>query len=479
MSYKVSRCGGIGIRARLKIVSPLNGGVGSSPTIGTRFGVGGSFGEWRSGSALGLGPRGRGFESHLSDHTFGRVVQMFDNLESKIVIVGGGFGGIRCALDLASNPLPHTKIILISDKPHFEYHPALYRVVTGRSPLEVCVPLRDVFAGKNVEVLRDTITAVNLKEKRLKGSSDSHYAFDFLVLSLGSETVYFHIPGLRELSFGFKSIAEALRLKRHLHELFSTGEKASPEERIGATHLTIVGGGASGVEMAGELAVYTKKLARKHRLHPSLIAIDLFEAAPRLLPALPEDVSQEVEKRLRSLGVRVFCRRIVTAQEIEEKTKTVIWTAGVKPHHLYTEIQGLNLDKRGRIVVDELLQAKGLSDVFVLGDAAATPHAGMAQTALYDGRFVAGVITRKILSQSYQPYQPKNPFYAIPVGSGWAAVLIGSLRLSGPLGWWVRRLIDLRFFFSLLSWSKALTAWRSDGVLSESCSVCQAAEGGE
>jgi len=252
--------------------------------------------------------------------------------DKKIIIVGAGFGGVRCALDLIAQKPPKTRIILISDKPHFEYNPTLYRAVTGRSPLEVCIPLEEIFKNKEIEVLEDFITEFDLKEKILKGKSGSRYSFDFLVLAMGSETAYFDIPGLKELSFGFKSIREALLLKKHFHELFTFYEKADLEEKVKAAHIVIVGGGATGVELAGELAVYTKRMAKNHNLDPSLITIDIIEAASRLLPALLKNISEKVESRLRELGVNVFLNRKVVKEEVEEvflkdmelKTKTVI-----------------------------------------------------------------------------------------------------------------------------------------------------------
>lgn len=223
-----------------------------------------------------------------------------------IIIVGGGFGGIRAALDLARAKLPGVKVVLVSDKPHFEYQPALYRVMTGKSPLEVCVPLQEIFDGTGVSVVRDTILGVNLRERTLMGSSGSRYQFDFLVLALGSEAVFFGIPGLKEFSLGFKSIAEALRLKKHLHEIFESCKKGSPDEKVCAAHILVIGAGASGVEAAGELAAYSRELAKKHDLDPGLVAICLIEAAPRILPAAAESVASEVHDRLRALDVNIF-----------------------------------------------------------------------------------------------------------------------------------------------------------------------------
>ncbi len=398
----------------------------------------------------------------------------------KIVIVGGGFGGIRAVLDLAKKQLPNAKIILISNKSCFEYQAALYRIVTGRSPLEACVPLREIFIGKNFETLEDTIIKIDFKEKMLKGSSGSHYSFDFLIIALGSETVYFNIPGLKEFSFGFKSIDEALRLKKHLHELFDAYKKAALEERARIMNIIVIGGGASGAELAGELAIYAKRLAKNHQLDSSNIIIDLIEAAPRLLPALPEDISRKVENRLRRLGVNIFLNRTVVKEDIdgvylkemEMKTKTVIWTAGIKPHHLYSYIKGLKFDNKGRVIVDEFLQAQGQNNIFIIGDAAATPYAGMAQTAIHDGQFVAEIIERKLAGKRILPYRPKPPFYAIPVGFGWAAVMMGDLRFYGRIGWWLRRMADMRFFLSILPWRKAILTFRSGKTLCESCAIC-------
>ena len=402
----------------------------------------------------------------------------------KIVIVGGGFGGIRCALDLLKKNIPQTKIILISDKTHFEYTPALYRVLTGKSPLEVCIPLRDIFDGKDIEVLQDTITQVNLQKKLLKGESGSSYVFDFLVLALGSETSYFNIPGLKELAFSFKSIADALRLKGHLHKIFKECETATLEQKVCATHIVIVGGGATGTETVGELSLYAKKLAKKHKLPSGIVTIDLIEAAPRLLPLLPEDIGTKIQKRLNNFGVNIFLNRVVVKQEIEEvhlkdmemKTKTMIWTAGVKTNSLFSKIGGLVFDKKGKVIVDEFLQTKGLDNVFVIGDAAATLYAGLAQTAVSEGVFVADVIFRKIAQKPLVPYRPKKPAYAIPIGPGWAAVLIGNLRIYGRIAWWLRRATDLRFFFSILPPKKAVLVFQSGKKITETCPICSLAD---
>ena len=173
--------------------------------------------------------------------------------QTRIVIIGGGFAGIAAALALQKKHLPNIKITLISDKPHFEYHAALYRLVSGSSPLEVCIPLREIFFNKEVEIIEDKINAIDKSAQFAIGVSGSHYRYDYLILALGSETNYFGIPGLKEFSYGMKSITEALRLKQHIVETLLTCkiDFTNKVEQICDANFVVIGAGATGVEMAG------------------------------------------------------------------------------------------------------------------------------------------------------------------------------------------------------------------------------------
>src|SRR3989338_197197 len=183
--------------------------------------------------------------------------------KKNILIIGGGFGGVACALALAKYKYLPAKITIVSDKPHLEYTPAIYRVVTGHSPLEVCIPLQEIFAGKKVVCITDTINNIDLSEKKASGSSKNSYKFDYVVLALGSQTAYFNISGLPEFSFGFKSITEAVRLNGHVLELFNECKHPHGSADV-KMHFVVVGAGASGVELVEELASYTQTLAKKY-----------------------------------------------------------------------------------------------------------------------------------------------------------------------------------------------------------------------
>lgn len=399
--------------------------------------------------------------------------------KQRVVIVGGGFGGIRAVLALARHS-DQFEITLISDQSHFEYHAALYRVVTGRSALEVCIPLSTIFEGKGVNLIEDKIEAVNPKTKQIVGRDGSKYRYDSLILALGSQNTFLNIPGLREHSFTLKSIDDALRLKRHFHDIFIEAAKAFQKGQHRPIHLVLVGGGSTGVELAGELITYARHTARHHQLDPNTVIVDLFEASDRLLGTLDKKVSTLAYNRLHRLGVNIFLNTPILENRLEAvyladlklKTKTLIWTAGVVTNGLYAKIQGLEFSKNGRVMVDLSLQAKGVKDLYVIGDAAASQYSGMAQTANYDGMFVAEGLWRKLNHQPSALYQPKPPIFAIPIGSGWATVVTRFGIINGRLGWLLRRWADLRFFLTILSPTKALLAFRDGARISETCPTC-------
>lgn len=427
----------------------------------------------------------------------------------KVLIIGGGFGGIACARALARERIASLEVTLVSDRPHFEYTPALYRVVSGRSPLGVCIRLREIFKGTAIHIVTDRITGVDIAEHFATGSAGAIYAFDYVVLALGSETAYFDIPGLEAFSFGIKSIAQAEKLQRHLRGLFKTcaSTPGDTPEDVCRAHIVVVGGGASGVEIAGELAWYAKKLARQFGMNSGLATIDLVEAAPRILPMLPVGAMEKIAKRLRNLGVNIFMNCSVEKEGMQDvlvrgmtphllctvvsatadttntnvytkgagmkiKTDTVVWTAGVKPHALYKEIKGLSFDAKGRVLVDDFLQVAGREGVYVIGDGAATPYTGMAQTALFEGRFAASHLARIMAGNRTLLYKPKKPYHAIPVGPQWACALLGPVVVCGRLGWILRRLADLRYFCSLLPLRRACALFFSRNTPCEECDLC-------
>lgn len=403
---------------------------------------------------------------------------------SNIVVVGGGFAGVTCARKLSKLVSSEVTITLISDRTDFEYYAALYRVAAGGSPGEVAVPLVSALRGTNVRFVHDKIKAIDPAAKKLTGESGQRHAYDQLVLAVGSESSFFGIPGVEERSFTLKSVAEALTLKDHLHQLFEMHRQADPAQKAILGRIVVVGGGATGVELGGELLIYAKYIAAAHGWNPDDVTVEMVEALPRVMSMLPEAMSARILKRLQRLGINVRLNCAIEKQEGDTlffkggeqlRTGTVVWTAGVKAHRLLSTIPGLTVDKRGRVEVDEYLAAKGMEGIYVLGDGAATQFAGMAQTAIKDAKYAARVIAMRLHGQSPKPYVPAKPDAAVPAGGNWAAVSYKGMRFYGRIGWLLRRAADCRAFLMMLPVRPAFHAFLQGYVQEETCATCRQA----
>lgn len=384
-----------------------------------------------------------------------------------ITIVGGGFGGIKAALELSKD---HSiQVTLISDKPDFQYYPALYSAATGHSHLESWVPLGTIFAGKkNIRVQLDTIASINPTAKELKGKSGKTYVYERCILAMGVVTTYFGIEGLETYSFGIKSQEEIERLKRHLYTDIA-------EKRTVDKNYVVIGAGPTGVELSAALGSYIDRLCEHYGVeHKDMPRIDLLEAAPRILPRMSEKTSEIVLGRLRKLGVNVHTSQAVESATAEHimvggepiKSRTVIWTAGVTNHPFYKEHSSIfELEKNGRVKVNEYMVA--VPDVYVIGDNASTQYTGLAQTALHDALFVAKNIRREINGQEPRRYKAVRPPVVVPVGENWAILEWHGIRISGWLGFILRRIADFIGYNDMLPLGQALGVWHASMVMED------------
>lgn len=384
-----------------------------------------------------------------------------------VTIVGGGFGGIKAALELSKDK--SIQITLISDKSDFQYYPALYSAATGHSHLESWVPLGTIFAGKkNIRVQLDKIISIDQAAKELKGESGKNYTYERCILALGVVTTYFGIEGLETYAFGIKSQEEIERLKRHLYT--DIAEKHTMDK-----HYVVIGAGPTGVELAAALGSYIARLCEHYGVkHQDVPQIDLLEAAPRILPRMSEKTSEIVLKRLQKLGVNVRTNQAVESATAEHimvggkpiKSRTVIWTAGVTNHPFYKEHGDVfELEKNGRVKVDEFMVAA--KDVYVIGDNASTPYTGLAQTALHDALFVAKNIKREINGQQPKKYKAVKPPVVVPVGENWAILEWHGIRISGWLGSILRRIADFIGYNDMLPLGQALGVWHASMVMED------------
>lgn len=382
----------------------------------------------------------------------------------KVTIVGGGFGGVKTALELAKDK--HNRITLISDKEDFQYFPALYGTATGHSHLQSWVSLGTIFADKsNVQVAIDAISKIDPASKQLHATSGNTYDYEHLVLALGAVTTYFGIEGLDHYAYGIKSEAEIRKLKHHLFQQMG-------EQGVTDKHYVIVGGGPTGVELASALGSYIERLQQHYRLPERKVRINLVEASPRLLPRMNPATSAKVKERLESIGVNVELGKKVESASADGlmvsgkplKSQTIIWTSGVANHPFFKEnAEHFELAPNGKAVVNKYLRTK--DGIYIIGDNAATPFSGLAQTALHDAQFVARNFKRRQANKPLKKYKAVMPPVVVPVGENWAVFEWRGIRLSGWPASLLRRAADVIGYHDILPLGWALGAWRAQTQL--------------
>lgn len=392
------------------------------------------------------------------------------NTKHKALIIGGGFGGVKTALELGRNP--KFEVTLVSDEENFRYYPSLYRTATGGSKNVASIPLDEIFLDyPGVTIVKGKIKSIDRKNKVATTSGGTNFEYDVVVLALGMVTNFFGIPGLDEFAYGIKTLEEAERLKKHLH-------KHIVETKHPDLNYVVVGGGPTGIELAGALGDYVRHICKKHGVKKQSIHVDLVEAADKLVPRMPIGVGKKIERQLKRKGVKIYLKSAVKSESQDEllvndkpiRSHTVIWTAGMANNSLFTEGAAFQMATNHKVRVDQFLQTE--PGVYVIGDNADTPYSGMAQTALYDGEYVAKNLIRLANNEDPLPYVAKKPIYVLPAGPNWAAVLWGRLRIYGRLGWLLRRSADLRAYADYEPLFGATKHWFAEYETEDLCELC-------
>lgn len=386
-----------------------------------------------------------------------------------ILVVGGGFGGIKTALELAANK--DFEVTLLSDRTSFRYYPTLFHTATGGLYAQSSIPLHNILPEKRVRLATGTAEKIDRKAHTVTTKEGEVYTYDIVVLAMGVVTNYFGIKGLEEFSYSIKSIEQIRRFKNHLHAQMENEHRAD-------LNYIIVGAGPTGIELAGALPAYLEKTMHNHGIQGRQPKVTIIEAAPRLLPRSPESISRAVQKRLEKLGVDLRLDQKVEGQSSaaltvngqEIQSQTVIWTAGTSNNPFFTK-NNFTIAERGKVAVDEFLRIN--ESMYVIGDNANTPFSGQAQTALHDAVFVAQDIIRRHEGQAPRAYVPKKPITVIPVGHGWAAVEWGSQTFSGIVGWVLRQAADWVGFHDFQPWWKASKQWMTEFGHEEDCKTCE------
>ncbi len=387
--------------------------------------------------------------------------------KTRVVIVGGGFGGVKAALELAGKP--GFSVQLISNNTHFEYHGALYRSAVGHSPKEVIIPLKEIFEGKdNIELVLDEIGYINPEKKLVIGMDGDSYAYDKVIFALGNTVNYFGIEGLEDHTETMHDISSTLKLRKKLIDIFSQPHRS-------AIRIAVVGGGASGVELVSEIEQFAKLIAKTHRLTPPKMHLLMVEASDRLLPNLLPKASAVMSKRLIKLGVEIYLNMAVKScspgqlclQAGELNADLIIWTAGSKPSSFFAANPDVfTLGRGARVTVNANLQLPHNKDIYVIGDNADTKYSGMAQTAIHDAKFVASNLIRQKQNKKSRNYRAMKPLYVVTAGGKWALVQKGNSVISGLRGWRIRRKADMWIFENFEPYKKAIATWRAGNKMS-------------
>jgi NADH dehydrogenase len=364
------------------------------------------------------------------------------------VIIGGGFAGLAAARGLAGAVVDVT---LVDRKNHHVFQPLLYQVATaGLSPAEIASPIRHILRRQqNTRVLLGDVTAVDPMARCVRLDS-SELAYDFLILAAGVTHSYFGNPGWEPHAPGLKTIEDALEIRRRALIAFEQAEREEhAEARRQWLTFVVIGGGPTGVEMAGAFA----EIARHSLVHdfrridPRGARIVLIEAGPRILPGYPEELSRKAQAQLEALGVQVWTGSPVTGLDASSvqvgadrlAARTVVWAAGVQGSPLARSL-GAPLDRVGRVRVQADLSVPGHPNLFVIGDLASFEAdgrsvPGVAPAAIQMGEHAAANVARALRGEPLAPFRYRDKGSLATIGRRRAVAIMGALRLSGFVAW--------------------------------------------
>jgi len=385
----------------------------------------------------------------------------------RVVIVGAGFGGLSAAQALAGAPV---QVTVIDRRNYHLFQPLLYQVATaGLSPAEIAWPIRGILRGqRNAAVQLGRVTDIDV-DRREVVVGERRIGYDTLIVATGARHAYFDHPEWEDVAPGLKKIADATHIRERILMAFERAEAEGCDEAERRRLLTfvIVGGGPTGVEMAGAIAELARRaLAADFRvIDPGTTRIVLVEAGPRLLPAFPEELSEKARRALEALGVEVclgaavtFCDEagaVVGSERIG--ARNVIWAAGVMASPAARWL-GAESDRAGRVKVGQDFSLPGHPEIFVIGDTASFTDAGgralpgVAPAAKQAGQYVAGVIRARLQGRPLPaPFRYRDYGNLATIGRKAAVADFGRLRLSGFFAWLLWSVAHVYFLIGLRS----------------------------
>jgi NADH dehydrogenase len=379
----------------------------------------------------------------------------------RVVIVGGGFAGINCAKALGNHP--DLKIALIDRRNYHLFQPLLYQVaMAGLSPSDIATPIRGLMSPcRNVHVVQGEVSRIDVESRQVH-SNAGVYAYDYLVLATGAQHAYFGQEHWEEHAPGLKTLEQATEIRRRVLSAFETAEcEPDMNRRRALLTFAVVGGGPTGVELAGAIGEMTRfTLARDFRnIDPKLTRIVLVEAGPRILPSFDPELASKATRELEQLGVQLWTHSRVTRispkgvyiGEEHLTASTVLWAAGVQASPLGRDLH-VPRDPQGRVLVGADLTIPGRPEVFVAGDqaharpaGAERPLPGVATVALQQGRYVAETILADLRGSQREPFVFRDKGQMAAIGRRRAVMQRGRWHSTGVFAWLMWLLVHIYF----------------------------------
>lgn len=394
--------------------------------------------------------------------------------KKKVIIIGGGFGGIKVALGLSKADI---ELTVIDKTNHHLFQPLLYQVATAAiSETNITTPLREILRNQaNATVIMNEVVAIDKENKTIRLLDGEILHFDSLIIAAGAITSHFGNNEWRFHAHGLKTVADAINLREHILFSFERAEKAETIEDV-RKHLrfVIIGGGPTGVEMAGSIAEIANTAIFKNFRKISIKDAEIFliEGGEYILPTYPKKLSIQAQKDLESMGVKVMTKTFVTeitkdGVDLKDKfltTSNVIWAAGSEGVPLLKSL-GTPLDRQARAIVEPDLSIAGYPDLFVIGDAASFNDPvlgvlpGVAQVAMQQGKYVAKIVADKIAREKRKPFKYVDKGSMATIGKAKAVVVIKKMTFSGVFAWLLWSFIHIAFLISFRNRFIVMTEW--------------------
>ncbi|QCX34717.1 6-phosphogluconate dehydrogenase [Caloramator sp. E03] len=396
--------------------------------------------------------------------------------KKRIVVLGGGYGGVLTAKKLAKKfkKDENVEIALIDKKPYHTMLTELHEVAAGRVPEDsIRIDLKKIFTKRKVDVVLDEIAEIDFKNKLLK-SNNSSYKYDYLVIGTGSKPTTFGIPGVEEYTHKLWSYEDAVNLREHILNMFRMAAKENNKvKRQKLLTFVVVGAGFTGVEMIGELGEWKDRLCKDFYIDKNEVKLYIVDALPKILPIFPDKLIKKAEKRLKKLGVDIITGAAITevtkdAVKLSEnraiESNTVIWAAGIEGSDIVGKM-GIEQKGRKRIVTNDKLQSVDFENVYVVGDnifyipeGEEKPVPQMVENAEHSADLVAHNIYADIKGNHKKSYKPKFHGAMVCIGGRYGVAHIGTpnnfFMLSGFFAMFVKHFINIVYFFQVAGFNK-------------------------